>query len=133
MCHTWTNLKGEALLVTLINFSCCPFSIYEIGWMWKDKKKIKNREHEQERKNEKLIKDLREDVEKACSMYEELQEESAHVEVEYELLVDELKDELCRIRHESQVECYLDVDEIRYEIDKEFVEDIREVHVKKKM
>ena len=51
----------------------------------------------------KLIKDWREDVEKACSMCEELQEESVHAEVEYELLVDESKDELFRIRCESEV------------------------------
>ena len=54
----------------------------------KDKKNIKKRENEQERKNEKLIKDLREDAEKACSMREELQEESACVEVEHELLAN---------------------------------------------
>ena len=65
-------------------------------------------------------------------MHEELQEESACVEVECELLVDELKDELFRIRYESQVECHLDADEIRCEIDKEFVEDTIDVHVEKR-
>ena len=59
-------------------------------------------------------------------MYENFQEDSTYVEVQYELLVDELKDELCRSRYESQDEHYLDVEEIRNEIDRECFEDIRE-------
>ena len=50
-------------------------------------------------KNEKSIQCLRDDVERACLMYEKLKEDSTYVEVQYELLVDELKDELYRIRY----------------------------------
>ena len=41
-------------------------------------------------------------------------------------MVDELKDELFRIKHESQDECCLDVEEIRKEVDKEFVQNVRD-------
>ena len=82
-------------------------------------------------KNEKSIQDLRDDVERAYLMYEKLKEDSTYVEVQYELLVDEFKDELYRIRYESQDECYLDVEEIRKEIDKEFLKDVRDAYVEK--
>ena len=96
----------------------------KIGKRWryeKIKKKVKRG-----KENEKWIKDLRDGVERVCSMYEKCQEDSAYAEVQCELLVDELKDKLCSIRHESQYEYYLDFEEIKNEIGKEFFLDIRE-------
>ena len=72
----------------------------------------------EERKHEKLVQDLRDDTEKSFLMHKKLQDESTYVEAQHELLVDDSKDELFRIKHESQDECYLDVEEIRKEIDK---------------
>ena len=101
-------------------------------------KKIEKRTNEkeskkEERKNEKSIQDLRDDAEKACLMHETLRDESTCVEVQHELLVDKSKDELCRIKHESQDEWYLDVDKIRKEIDKELVENARDECFEKHM
>ena len=54
-------------------------------------------------------------------MHEKLQDGSAYVEAQHELLVDDSKDEICRIKYESQDECYLDVEEMRKEVDKDFL------------
>ena len=44
----------------------------------------------------------------------------------HEELIDNLKDELCRVTCNSQDECYLEVDGTKNKIDKEFYLDIRE-------
>ena len=51
---------------------------------------------------EKLIKDSRDDTERACPIHETFQEDRTHVEAQHELLIDEMKVELCSIRNESQ-------------------------------
>ena len=81
---------------------------------------------EEESARNKLIQELRGDVEKACVMYEKLQKDSVHTEVRCEVLVDNSKDELCSFMCNSQEECYLDIDEIKNKIDKDFFLDIRE-------
>ena len=73
-----------------------------------------------------LFKDLQGDVERACAMHEKLQKDSVHTEVVHEVLVKNLDDELCRVTHNSQEECYLEVEDMKETIDKEFYLEIRE-------
>ena len=61
-------------------------------------------------------------------MYEKLQEDSAYTEVTHETLVDNLKDELCRVTCNSQDEHYLEVEDVKKNIDKEFYLDVKEEH-----
>ena len=42
------------------------------------------------------------------------------MEVTYEMLVDELKEELCRVTHNSQDECCLEVEDAKKQIEEEF-------------
>ena len=59
-------------------------------------------------------------------MCEKSQEDSVCTEVIHEVLVDNLKDELCRATRNSQDECCLEVEDTKNKIDKEFYLDIRE-------
>ena len=51
-----------------------------------------------------LIKKLNGDVEKVCVMFENLQKDSVCTEVRHKTLVENLKDELCRVMHENKDE-----------------------------
>ena len=73
----------------------------------------------------KLIKKLKGDVEKACMMYENLQKDSINTEVRCEMLVENMKDELCRVIHDNEDECYLEVENTMENIEKEFYLDVR--------
>ena len=42
------------------------------------------------------------------------------------ILIEDLKEELFIIKHEIQDEFYLDVEDIRKEVDVEFIEDVRD-------
>ena len=44
-----------------------------------------------------LVTDLKGNINRACVMCEKLQEDSSHTEVMHETLVENLKDELCRV------------------------------------
>ena len=61
-------------------------------------------------------------------MHEKLQEDDVCTEAIHEMLVDNLKQELCRVTPNSQDECYLEVEDIKNNIDKEFYLDIKEEH-----
>ena len=66
------------------------------------------------------------DVEKACVVYEKLKEDSVYTKVMYEMLVDNLKDELFRVMHNCKDDYYLEVEDIMKNIDKEFYLDVKE-------
>ena len=59
-------------------------------------------------------------------MCEKLQEDSIFIRVTHEELVDNLKNELCRSTHNSRDECYLEPEDKKNKIDKEFYLDTRE-------
>ena len=73
-----------------------------------------------------LVKDSQGDVERACVMYEKLQEDSVCAEVTQDFLVQNLKDELCRVTCNSQDEFCLEVEDMKEKIDKEFCLEIRQ-------
>ena len=53
-----------------------------------------------------------------------VQQNSNHMEAMCEMLVDELKEELCRVTCNSQDECFLEVEDTQKQIEEEFdVED----------
>ena len=66
-------------------------------------------------------------------MYDKLQEDSVFTEFMHEELVDNLKDELCRVMCNGQDEHYLEVEDIKNKIDKELYLDIREEDLKKEI
>ena len=76
--------------------------------------------------NNQLVKGLRDDAEQACAMHEKLKEDSICTESMREVLVENLKIELCRIMRKSQEEYHLDFEEMKNKIEKEFVLDIKE-------
>ena len=53
-----------------------------------------------------------------CLKCEKLKENSTHMEVTCEMLVDELKEELYRATCNSQEECYLKVNDVQKQIEK---------------
>ena len=63
-------------------------------------------------------------------MCEKLLENSIRTEVMHEMLVDHLKDELCKATHNSQDKCYLEVEAAKNNIDKDFYLDSKEEHFK---
>ena len=73
-----------------------------------------------------MVKDLKGDVEKAFVMYEKLKEDSVYTKVMCETLVDNLKDEICRVMCNSKNDYYLKVEDIMKNIEKEFYLDVRE-------
>ena len=54
-----------------------------------------------------------------------MQKKSACIEVRYEVLVDKLKDELCKIICEQQEEAFLEVEDIEKKTNEEFKLDTR--------
>ena len=65
-----------------------------------------------------LVKDLKGGVEKACVTHEEIKEDSVCTEVTCKMLVDNLKDELCRITCNSRDENCLEVEDTKKNIEK---------------
>ena len=55
-----------------------------------------------------------------------IKEDSVYTEVMCETLVDNLKDEICRVTHNSRDENYLEVEDVKKNIEKEFYLDVRE-------
>ena len=63
-------------------------------------------------------------------MHEKLQENSIHIEAQYDALVENLKQELCSIMRKNQDEQCPGAEERNIEIDKKIILDIREKHFK---
>ena len=68
---------------------------------------------------------MRKDNEIVCVEYDKLNKKSMHVETPYDILVEQLKEQLCRVISLHQDEECLKVEEIRKDIDNEFALDIR--------
>ena len=83
-------------------------------------------DHEKERKevecaSVQLAKYLKGDVEKSCVMCEKLKEDSICTEAIHEVLVENLKDELCRVVRNSKDECCLEAEDTKKTIEKTFI------------
>ena len=61
-------------------------------------------------------------------MHEKLKVDSTHTEVTCKKLVNNLKDELFRVTHNSEDECCLEVEDANKNTEKEFCLDVREGH-----
>ena len=65
-----------------------------------------------------MVKDFKGDVEKACVMRKKLKEDRVCAEAMHDVLVDNLKDDLCRVTHNSKDEVYLAVEDTMKNIEK---------------
>ena len=65
-----------------------------------------------------MAKDLKGNVEKVCVMHEKLKEDSTHTELMCEVLVESMKDNRFRTIHNSQDECYLEVEDVKKNVEK---------------
>ena len=71
---------------------------------------IKVKQHKVELiKKEQLVKDLRLCTDQVCIEYDVLKNRSAHIEVRHKLLIEQSKDELCRVILVNQEEDYFEV------------------------
>ena len=59
-------------------------------------------------------------------MHKKIKEDSACAEAMHKTLMDNLKEELCRVTHNSKDECYLEVEDTMKNIELEFYVDVRE-------
>ena len=75
---------------------------------------------------EQLEKDSRLDAECVCVEHDTLQNRSAHVEVRHKVLIDQLKDESCRVVFVNQEEECFEVEEIMSKINEEHKTCIKE-------
>ena len=79
---------------------------------------------EELRKSQQLVKDFQSDIERVCVEYDLLQMKSTHIEVRYEVLVEQLKDKLCKVMYEQQEESCFEVEDIENKINDEFKLDV---------
>ena len=70
-------------------------------------------------KSEKLEESLRMDAEGVCVECNIFQSKSMYVEASYEVLVEKLKDELCRLIFMQQEEEHFEVDDMKNKINEE--------------
>ena len=74
-------------------------------------KENKSNEDEGNHESTQLIKKLKGDIEKAREMHGNVLKDSVHTEVRHEVLVDSLKEELCRAMHSCEDENCLEVED----------------------
>ena len=88
---------------------------------------IKVRELKEElRKIQQLAKDLQSDAERVCLECDSLQKKSTHIEARHEVLVEQLKDESCKVMCEQQEEAHFKVkDTENAKANEEFKLDVR--------
>lgn len=79
----------------------------QCNWLFEDGSDKEKECKEETSARNQLIKGLR----NACAMYEKLKEDSIVTEIMREVLVENLKIELCCIAHKGQEECCLDFKE----------------------
>ena len=76
-------------------------------------------------KSKELLKDFQSDEERACVERDSLQKKSIRVDLRHEVLVEQLKDELCKVAHEKQEEACFEVEDTENKINEKFKLDDR--------